>query len=266
MAKFRHGDLVLTSTQKIIQGSKTLLDADAAVAIDSLIIDGTEEITSVTNDHDLLGNSPNVLATEEAIVSYVATHGGGGGSGTSGTSGSSGDTGVSGTSGSSGTSGTNGTTVLTGGYTHTQLVDSTAWHVVHNLNSQFVNVEVIDSNNKAIIPGEIIFTDSSSLMILFEFGESGFVNVASGGGGTSGSSGQSGSSGTSGVGGKYIYTQTNDSTSWVIVHSLGEKFVAVQVYDENDYLLLPQDVHLDSIDQVTISFATNQQGTAVIVT
>jgi len=328
MAKFRQGDLVLTQTQKIIQGSDTILSSDGTANLNALAISNDPIITSITTDGDLTSNSDNKLATEKAIRTYVANHGGTGGTGGSATAGyyihtqstpastwnvehnldeqfvnvevvgtdnksvvpseinftdstslqiefSYNVAGyasivIGGAAGTSGTSGTSG-----GGYVYTQSVDSTSWVIVHNLGQQYVNVETIDSNDISIDPEEIIFTDSTSLIINFATSESGHASIsigypgAAGSSGTSGTSGVGGTSGTSGTsssGNRYLHNQTSDSTSWNVVHNLGEKYVVVQVYDENDYFILPQDIHLDSTSEVTITFVENQKGSAIVLT
>jgi len=238
MAKFKQGDLVLTQTQKLIQGSDTVLNADSTAALNALSISGDPMITSITTDGDLTTNSDNKLATEKAIRTYVANHGG--------------------------TSGTGGT----GGYhIHTQTTPASTWNVTHDLGEQFVNVEVIGSDDKSIVPSEINFTDSTSLQIDFSYNITGYASVTIGGGsgvnGTSGTSGTSGSGGT--VSSRYVHTQTSDSTAWTVVHDLGERYVVAQVYDDNDYYILPQDIHLDSTSQLTITFVENQKGSAVII-
>jgi len=100
MAKFRQGDLVLTQSQKVIQGDKTIVDASGAAEVNSLKIADSEVITDISNDST--SSEATELLTASAIQTLVS--GGGGGSGTSGTSGTSGATGATGASGTSGTS------------------------------------------------------------------------------------------------------------------------------------------------------------------
>ncbi len=94
MGKFRQGNLVLTAGQKIIQGSKIIVDEDSAAQVDSLKILESAVITDISIDST--SSDTTQLLTASAIQTLVA--GGGGGSGTSGTSGATGPAGTSGRS------------------------------------------------------------------------------------------------------------------------------------------------------------------------
>ena len=96
MAKFRQGNLVLTSDQEIIQGSETILGANGVANFSSLKLVSGLTVNDISNDST--SNNTNQLLTAEAIHDLNIA-------GTSGTSGTSGATGASGTSGTSGTSG-----------------------------------------------------------------------------------------------------------------------------------------------------------------
>lgn len=84
--------------------------------------------------------------------------------------------------GQQGPEGPQGEPAIAGAYIHTQTSDSTAWTIVHNLGYQYVNVEIADSNDRAIIPDEIVFDSTSQLTIYFLTSESGHASVTSGGG------------------------------------------------------------------------------------
>jgi len=71
---------------------------------------------------------------------------------------------------------------ITGAHIHTQSSASTSWTVTHNLGYKYVNVQVIDDNDKAIIPDEITFNSTSQLTVTFLSAESGYAAVTSGGG------------------------------------------------------------------------------------
>jgi len=74
MAKFRNGNLVLTSTQTIIQGNYTILDSTRKGLFNSLDLDSTGAvITEFSIDGTLVGNSDAVLPTEKAVKTYVDT-------------------------------------------------------------------------------------------------------------------------------------------------------------------------------------------------
>jgi hypothetical protein len=176
MAKFKEGDLVLTATQKIIQGTETILDENGVAKFSSLALNSSIIIDDITDDITLSSDSTSTLVSERAIKSYVDNSlGVSGTSGSSGTSGVQGLSGTSGTSGISGTSGTSGTSITS--YLYEQPFDSTSWNVIHNLSSKYVVVQVFDETDKAIIPSEIICVDSSSLIITFIEAEQGHAKV-----------------------------------------------------------------------------------------
>ncbi len=73
-----------------------------------------------------------------------------------------------------------------GAYIHTQAVDSSSWIVNHNLGQQYVNIEVSDENDLAIIPDEIEFNNTNQLTITFLQDETGHAAVTNGGSGSGG--------------------------------------------------------------------------------
>jgi len=74
MAKFRQGNLVLTETQKIIQGSETVLDSTGAASLLSLQFSGGgANIYEFSIDGTLAGDSDTVVPTEKAVKTYVDT-------------------------------------------------------------------------------------------------------------------------------------------------------------------------------------------------
>jgi len=88
MAKFRSGDLVLTSTQQIIQGSNTILHANGMGDFAILNVSGLSSLYSLrlntgttiyefSTDGTLAGNSNNAVPTERAVKTYVDTQIGG---------------------------------------------------------------------------------------------------------------------------------------------------------------------------------------------
>ena len=56
---------------------------------------------------------------------------------------------------------------------------------------------------------------------------------------------------------------TNQST-WVVTHNLNTPNAIVQVYDSNNYQLIPQSIRLTDDNTVTITFPTQESGYAVV--
>lgn len=89
----------------------------------------------------------------------------------------------------------------------------------------------------------------------------GISSIVSIGGGSSG-----GSSGASGVATRYAATFTNVS-SGLFTHSLGISDVVVQIYDNRSprRMIMPDDIIIENLNQVSIIFNTPQTGRIVIM-
>jgi hypothetical protein len=88
MAKFNQGNLVLTSSQTIIQGTKTIVNIDGAAELISLDVSGESILNSLqletgativefSIDGTLSGDSDTAVPTEKAVKTYVDTQIGG---------------------------------------------------------------------------------------------------------------------------------------------------------------------------------------------
>jgi len=63
----------------------------------------------------------------------------------------------------------------------------------------------------------------------------------------------------------YKHIQAGAATSWVINHKLTANYPVVQVYDENNKLMIPDTVTSTSVQQITITFSTAITGKAIIM-
>ena len=138
-----------------------------------------------------------------------------------------------------------------GRYLHSQSVASTTWTVNHSLEYDYPSVTIYDVNNKVIIPDEITRVSNNQLTITFASAESGNAHVSVGG--ISNLSGD-----------RYLYTQSTPASTWTINHALNYKYVNVDVYDNNDQLMLPQTVTATNNNTLTLVFATPTSGNATI--
>ena len=77
MAKFRQGDLVLQSTQRIIQGGLEILDEYGALEVSSLSFSVGATITQFDTDITLAADSDTRVPTQSAIKTYVDAQVGG---------------------------------------------------------------------------------------------------------------------------------------------------------------------------------------------
>ena len=66
----------------------------------------------------------------------------------------------------------------------------------------------------------------------------------------------------------YNHNQVSASASWVITHNLNSDSVVVDVMVDNGGNLekiLPQDIRVDTVNQITVTFSSTQTGRARIV-
>ena len=69
MAKFKNGNLVLTASQTIIQGTEDRLDASGAGIFASLKLDSS--LPTITSINTTLGSTDTAIPTEGAVYTYV---------------------------------------------------------------------------------------------------------------------------------------------------------------------------------------------------
>lgn len=61
------------------------------------------------------------------------------------------------------------------------------------------------------------------------------------------------------------YTQSfSNQSTWTVIHNLQTRYVLVQTYDNNYDEMIPQNIDLTDVNTVTISFPTQESGTAVV--
>ena len=136
-------------------------------------------------------------------------------------------------------------------YLHVQSEGATTWTVNHNLEYDYPNVTIWDSTGNVIIPDSIVRVSNNQLTIGFISNESGWAHVSVGGIST-------------GQADRFLYTQPTEETTWTINHGLNYKYVNVNVYDDNDEMLLPQSVTATDENTITLVFAIPTSGNAII--
>ena len=136
-------------------------------------------------------------------------------------------------------------------YLHVQSTGATTWTVNHNLEYDYPNVTIWDSTGNVIIPDSIVRVSNNQLTVGFISNESGWAHVSVGGIST-------------GQADRFLYTQPTTATTWTINHGLNYKYVNVNVYDNNDEMLLPQSVTATDANTITLVFAIPTSGNAII--
>jgi len=61
-----------------------------------------------------------------------------------------------------------------------------------------------------------------------------------------------------------IKSSFTDSSTWVVTHNLDTDTPLVQVYDSNDYQIIPQTLRITDTNTVTITFSTAESGHVVV--
>lgn len=136
-------------------------------------------------------------------------------------------------------------------YLHVQSTGATTWTVNHNLEYDYPSVTIWDSTGNVIIPDSIVRVSNNQLTIGFISNESGWAHVSVGGIST-------------GQADRFLYTQATTASTWTINHGLNYKYVNVNVYDNNDEMLLPQSVTATNANTTTLVFAIPTSGNAII--
>ena len=138
------------------------------------------------------------------------------------------------------------------GYTvqFTQSSAATTWSFVHNLNTRNPIVQVYDTNYKQIIPNDIVGVDVNTAEVRFDYAQAGYAVMSNGGGlYVTGSTSE--------------LVQTVGATTWSFTHNLNSKYVAFEVYDSNDYVIIPAGIRVLTTNTAELYFAGSQTGRAV---
>ena len=133
--------------------------------------------------------------------------------------------------------------------THTQLTASTTWSFNHNLNSQTPLLQVYDLSYEQIIPNEVVSIDAFTSEIRFDYTQAGYAVASTGGITVTGSTSR--------------LTQTVAATTWSFAHNLGTQFPGFEVFDQNDYVVIPAGIYAVDENNAEIYFATPSTGVAI---
>lgn len=134
--------------------------------------------------------------------------------------------------------------------THTQLTASTTWSFGHNLNTLTPLLQVYDLNYEQIIPNEIVSINAFASEIRFDYTQAGYAVASTGGGLTV-------------TGSTPRLTQTVPATTWSFAHNLGTQFPGFEVFDQNDYVIIPAGIYAIDENNAEIYFATPSTGVAI---
>jgi hypothetical protein len=138
------------------------------------------------------------------------------------------------------------------GYTvqFSQTASATTWSFTHNMGTRNPIVQVYDSTYKQIIPNDIVGIDGSTAEIRFDYAQSGFAIMSNGGG-------------LYITGSTSTLIQTSAATTWSFNHRLNTKYPAFEVYDSNDFVIIPANIRAIDTDNAELHFASAQTGRAI---
>jgi hypothetical protein len=134
--------------------------------------------------------------------------------------------------------------------THTQLTASTTWSFNHSLNTLTPLLQVYDLGYEQIIPNEIVSIDAFTSEIRFDYTQAGYAVASSGGGLVV-------------TGSTPRLVQTVAATTWSFAHNLGTQFPGFEVFDQNDYVVIPAGIYAIDENNAEIYFATPSTGVAI---
>jgi hypothetical protein len=127
---------------------------------------------------------------------------------------------------------------------------ATTWSFTHNLNTRNPIVQVYDTDYKQIIPNDIVGTGVNTAEVRFDYAQAGYVVMSNGGGlYVTGSTSE--------------LVQTVGATTWSFTHNLNSKYVNFEVYDSNDYVIIPAGIRVLTTNTAELYFAYAQTGRAV---
>jgi hypothetical protein len=145
-----------------------------------------------------------------------------------------------------------------GYYLHTQGTANTTWTVVHNLNTEYVDVTPIFANNESIVGHynfpTVDYINANAFTLTFSSALTGYVAVA----------GDQGN-----IEGYYLHTQALSSNTWTVNHYLGSQFVAVTpVFANNESYLGTYDfptITYNNANSLTLTFSSSTTGKVAVV-
>ena len=131
-----------------------------------------------------------------------------------------------------------------------QATPALTWSFTHNLNSRNPVVQVYDTTYAQIIPNQIVGINNSTAEIRFTYAQDGYAVFSNGGG-------------LYVTGSTSTLVQTVGAVTWSFTHNLNNKYNTYEVYDNNDYVLIPSAIKAIDTNSAELYFAGPQTGRAV---
>jgi hypothetical protein len=131
-----------------------------------------------------------------------------------------------------------------------QVTPALTWSFTHNLNSRNPVVQVYDTTYAQIIPNQVVGMDNSTAEIRFDYAQAGYAVFSNGGG-------------LYVTGSTSTLVQTVGAATWSFTHNLNNKYNTYEVYDNNDYVLIPSAIKAVDNNSAELYFSGLQTGRAI---
>jgi len=141
-----------------------------------------------------------------------------------------------------------------GKYVESGIVSQSTVSVTHNLDDLEPVVQCYDNFLNMIFPSTVVVNSSNNLTVTFTPAFTGKIVVQGG---------VTGGGGSGGV--TYVHNQVTSSTTWTIVHNLGQQIVQVMLYDSAGLWIQPQSIQLNSSTQCTVTLLSPESGQAIVI-
>ncbi len=129
-------------------------------------------------------------------------------------------------------------------YTQTILGPSAAsWNIDHTLSDKYPIVQLRETNFDVFMPLSVTIVDDDTLTATFSSVQAGSIEL-----------GQA----------AYVYHPSGAQDTWVISHGLDAYGLHVEVYDENNELIVPKNIQINTTSRCTVTFSSAVSGTAVV--
>ncbi len=138
----------------------------------------------------------------------------------------------------------------TGTSAFTQSTAAATWSFVHNLNTFTPLIQAYTSTYNQLIPNEIVGIDPNVAEIRFDYAQAGYAVASNGGDLTvSGSTAR--------------LDQTSAAVTWSFAHNLNSQYVNFEVYDANNFVIIPANIKAVNSNNAELYFATPTSGVAI---
>jgi hypothetical protein len=135
-------------------------------------------------------------------------------------------------------------------FTFSQSLSAVTWSINHNMNTRTPLVQVYDIGYNQLIPNQIVSVTQNLTEVRFDYGQNGYAVLSSG-------------MAPFVTGSTSLLNQTTPALTWSFAHNLNTKYVNFEVYDANDYVMLPSAIRVIDTNNAEIHMAYPTTGRAV---